>query len=116
MYTRKDESFTTNLCVHVCIVAESMCIFMIDDFVNKNLCLWLCCCRGYVHMKDWAFWKRVFVFMFVLFYRVCAHVILIIWVTIFLFIFVLLQRVCIYVRLGIMTTRLSIYICVLFRV
>ena len=29
-------------------------------------------------MSDWVFWQRAFVFMFVLLYRVCTHVILVI--------------------------------------
>ena len=48
------------------------------DFGNKPLFLCFCCCREYLHMLDWEFWQTKPFFMFVLLYRVCTYVILVI--------------------------------------
>ena len=77
------------LCDYVYLVVYTMYTCNRRNFGNKNLCLFLSCCRGYVNMQDWEFWKQYLVFMFVLLQRVSKHTIL-----------------------GILATRNCVYVCV----
>ena len=38
----------TSLCVKVCVIVEGMYTCNNGNFDNEPLCLYLCCCRGYV--------------------------------------------------------------------
>ena len=40
----------TILCVYVCVVVEGMYKCKTSHFGNDPLCLFIFCCRGYVHM------------------------------------------------------------------
>ena len=40
----------TSLCVYIFVVVEGMYKQKNRKFGNENLCLCLCCCRGYVNM------------------------------------------------------------------
>ena len=51
-------------------------MFKTENFGNNHYCLCLCCCRGSVKIKYWWFWQQYCVFILVLFYRVCTHLIL----------------------------------------
>ena len=75
--------------VYIYVVVDGMYICNTGHLVKKPLCLLLCCCRGYVHMLDWEFWKQAFLFMIVLLYRVFTNL-----------------------RLGILETSLFVYVCV----
>ena len=106
------------------------------NYGNESLCLCFCCCRGYVHMQDWSFWKHAFllmfllccigyafmqdwsfwkwsfIFMFMLLHRVCKHLRLGIFQETFVFMFLFLYRVFTHVRLGIWAMILCVYVCV----
>ena len=49
----------TSLCVYVCVVVEGMYTCKTGHFGNDTLCLFLCCCRGYVHMQDWGLFSMI---------------------------------------------------------
>ena len=42
-----------DLCVNVSIFVYGMYTLNTGHFDNDPLCLFLCCCRGCVHMEDW---------------------------------------------------------------
>ena len=51
------------------------CKHVIQGILTTSLCVYVfCCCRVYVHMRDWEFCQWDFVFMFLLLYRVCTYV------------------------------------------
>ena len=80
-------SLYTSICLYPSIFLSHVRLVI---FANDPLCLCLCCCRGYVHMQDWEFWKRAILFMLVFLYRVCTHVRLGVLVLSFVFMFVFL--------------------------
>ena len=63
----------TITCVYICVGIDGMCTCKTGKFWHWYFCLYFFCCRGYVHMLDWACWKWAFVFMFVLLYLVYTH-------------------------------------------
>ena len=99
------------ICVYVFAVLEGMFTCDTGNFVNNPLFLCLCCCRGYVHMQDWSFWKRYFVFMFVLLYWVCNHVMMGILAT-SLCVFVCVVVECTHIILGILAIIMCVHVCV----
>ena len=45
----------TSRCIYVFVVVEGMCTCKTRNFGNKLLCLYLCCCIGYLHMNTGYF-------------------------------------------------------------
>ena len=43
-------SLATSLCIYVSVVVEGMYICNTGHFWNDTLVLFMCCCRGYLHM------------------------------------------------------------------
>ena len=58
---------------YVSIVLEGMYTYNTAHIGDVTLCLCLFCCRGYVHMYDWAFWKWDLLFLFLFLLGVCTH-------------------------------------------
>ena len=80
----------TGLYVYVCVSVEVINTCNTGNFGNKPLCLCLCCCIGYVHIQYWSFCQT----------------------SLYVYVFVVFNRVCTYVRLGVSETIISVYVCV----